>query len=41
MGLPPETVNVLHSVFQGNFKEWLTTRGYTKNLNDLVKTIMI
>jgi len=37
--LSQETVKVLHSVFQGNFKEWLTSRGYTKNLNDLVKMI--
>jgi hypothetical protein len=27
----------LHSALQGNFREWLISKGYTKNLNDLVK----
>lgn len=39
MSLPPDTIKTLHSVYQGSFKEWLTSRGYTKNLNDLVKMI--
>jgi len=29
----------LHSALQGNFKEWLNYKGYTKNLNDLVKML--
>jgi hypothetical protein len=29
----------LHAALQGNFREWLTARGYTKNLNDLVKML--
>lgn len=27
----------LHSALQGHFREWLVYKGYTKNLNDLVK----
>ncbi len=29
----------LHAALQGNFREWLTAKGYTKNLNDLVKML--
>ena len=34
-----DMINQLHSAYQGNFKEWLISKGYTKNLNDLVKML--
>jgi hypothetical protein len=38
-GLTPDMANNLHAALQGNFREWLTAKGYTKNLNDLVKML--
>ena len=38
-GLSNEMANNLHAALQGNFREWLTAKGYTKNLNDLVKML--
>nr|BAK03062.1 predicted protein [Hordeum vulgare subsp. vulgare] len=35
--LSPDMMKNLHSALQGNFREWLISKGYTKNLNDLVK----
>jgi hypothetical protein len=37
--LSSEIERNLHSALQGNFKEWLNYKGYTKNLNDLVKML--
>ena len=37
--LSSEMERNLHSALQGNFKEWLNYKGYTKNLNDLVKML--
>lgn len=37
--LSPDMTKHLHAALQGNFREWLTARGYTKNLNDLVKML--
>lgn len=37
--LNQEMSNNLHASLQGHFKEWLTAKGYTKNLNDLVKML--
>ena len=30
---------MLLASLQGNFREWLSAKGYTKNLNDLVKLL--
>lgn len=38
-GLNKDIITALHSVYQGSFKEWMTTKGATKSLNDLVKMI--
>lgn len=32
-------VNQLHSAYQGQFKDWLYSKGYNKNFIDLVKMI--
>ena len=37
--LNQEMSSNLHASLQGHFKEWLTGKGYTKNLNDLVKML--
>lgn len=37
--LNPEMVKHLHSAYQGHFKDWLISKGYNKNLIDLVKMI--
>jgi hypothetical protein len=37
--LTPDMTKNLHAALQGNFREWLTAKGYTKNLNDLVKML--
>jgi hypothetical protein len=36
-GLGNDAMKNLHSALQGHFREWLISKGYTKNLNDLVK----
>lgn len=38
-GLSSEMENNLHAALQGHFKEWMTSKGHTKNLNDLVKML--
>ena len=37
--LNADMMNQLHSAYQGQFKDWLYTKGYNKNLIDLVKMI--